>query len=232
MFLDGSNGVRGQLLKLLHTLPPGDVEDHIDQILLYIRAGMTHLAADIRTSTMDILAWALSVAGDELVSCAGGWVKTLKCFLAMLNWSNDNKAPSWSSSKASFGKAGSEGKAFVKSLTVLGSLLQAGLAEGSSQAIIHHGWPFPLSHTYNHVLPSRSNCFAHLQLFGSLKDEENEKCEDRQDRQRIYLKRFETAVRRGLETAKREGGEIGRAASAAEKVITKGMEGFEDPEVF
>lgn len=72
LILDGSNSVRGQLLKLLRALPVSDVKDHVTTMLPYVRAGMTHLAADIRVSAVEVLEWLVEVAGVEVVSCAGG----------------------------------------------------------------------------------------------------------------------------------------------------------------
>ena len=223
--LDGNSGVRNQLVKLLHTLPAEDIDDHIDQVLLYIRAGLTHLAADIRLSAMDVLDWAIRVAGQELVSCAGGWVKTLKCFMTMLNWIQVSDTALWSSSKASYGKAGNEGKSLVKSLTLLGLLLEAGLTENHLESVATQPWPFPLADTYQYILPTDSSCLAHLSLFGSSRDEEDERHEDTDIRRRVYRRRFEAAVKQGLETAKREGGEIGRAASVVERIVIQGMKG-------
>ncbi|MCJ1250369.1 rRNA processing protein [Trapelia coarctata] len=220
LFLDGSNGVRNQLLKLLRVLPPADIAAHGEKLLIYIRAGMTHLAADIRISAMDILAWALDVAGEALVSGAGGWVKTLKCFLTMLGWSNGDTNASWSTSSASFSKAGSGGKTLTRNLNVLGLFLRTGLAkhdENESPECPN----FPLSHVPYHSLPKRSNCFAHLNLFGPTRDEESEMYEDREERQKIFSGRFRQAYQRGLESAKHEGGEVGRAAASLTRFLSE-----------
>ena len=230
LLLDGNNNVRSELLKLLRSLPPNDVEDHVSQLLLYIRAGMTHLAADIRSSSIDVLGWVLEVAGQELVSCAGGWVKTLKCFLAMLGWPNEVMAAAWSTSKASFGKGSSEGKVLVKNLNILASFLRTGLVpvdESQDPTLVSK---FPLWHVQYQLLPRRSNCYAHLNLFGPPRDEESEVYEDREARQRVFHARFQRAIETALEADKREGGEVGRAAASVKKVLVEGMDGFEQEE--
>lgn len=230
LLLDGNNIVRGQLLKLLRSLPPNDVEDHVGQLLLYIRAGMTHLAADIRSSSVDVLGWILEVSGLELVSCAGGWVKTLKCFLAMLGWPNDTTAGAWSTTKASFGKSGSEGKVLVKNLNTLALFLRAGLIpvdESQYPVLVSR---FPLWRVQYQLLPKRSMNYAHLNLFGAPRDEEGEVYEDREARQRIFHARFQRAIVTALEAAKKEGGEVGRAAAGVRKVLVEGMYGFEQEE--
>ncbi|KAI9878154.1 MAG: rRNA processing protein [Pleopsidium flavum] len=227
LILDGSNGVRGQLIRLLRSLPAGEVEDHVDELLLYIRAGMTHLAADIRASAIELLDWLLEVAGQETVSCAGGWMKTMKCFLALLGWKIDDGTAKWSSSKASFGKAGSEGKALVKNLAVLASFIRVGLLPCSEMIDEELASNFPLWETYYHTLPKRSHCFAHLNLFGPPRDEESEMYEDHEERQRMFHARFQKPVERGLETTKKEGGEVGRAAAVVFKVVSEGIDGYD-----
>ena len=155
-------------------------------------------------------------------------MKTLKCFLAMLSWSNEAIAPTWSSTKASFGKAGVEGKALVKNLNILASFLRAGLIapqeEMHSEQLLS---TFPLAHTPQHMLPTRSNAFAYLNLFGTPRDEENASYEDREERQRVFQRVFQQAIERGLEGAKQEGGEVGRAAASVNKILLEGMKHFQ-----
>ncbi|KAL8773487.1 MAG: hypothetical protein Q9209_001591 [Squamulea sp. 1 TL-2023] len=227
--LDISNGVRAQLLKLLRALPPNDVEDHIGQIVLWIRAGITNLAADIRSSTMDLLAWALECAGNALVSCAGGWVKTLKALIIMQGWPLESTKQAWSSTKTTFGKPGSDSKVLAKSLNTMASFLEAGLhehpyhEEGQSTS-----WGWPLNNVEQHMISQRSNCFAYLNLFGPPPDEESQIYEDRGDRQRVFHNKFRKALERGLEAVKQEGGEVGRAAAGVQKVMSHGMKDYDE----
>ncbi|KAF2273293.1 rRNA processing protein Ipi1 [Westerdykella ornata] len=222
LVLDGSNAVRQQLLKLLQSLPEGDIASHSDQLLLHTRAGMTHLAADIRISSLDVLEWLLRVAGDEVVSCAGGWVKMLKCFLGLLGWQN-NSSGKWSVTQ-SFGKAGGDAKVQVKQINALASFLRCGLVPSQKEAALAgEGSMFPLWQTQHHMLSERSNAYAHLNLFGAARDEEAEMYEDREDRQRVFHERAEAAVVVGLEQATKAGGELGRAAAQLRRVIREGM---------
>lgn len=224
LILDGSNSVRRQLIRLLQSLPVGEVEDHVEELLLYVRAGMTHLAADIRVTAIEILDWLLEVAGQETVSCAGGWVKTLKCFLALLGWQNEDGVARWSSNKVSFGRAGSEGKALVKNLAVLASFVKAGLLPISETVEEDPVSSFPLWGAHYHTLPKRSDCYAHLNLFGPPREEENEMYEDREERQRIFHTRFQASVERGLEASRKEGGEVGRAAAVLARAVIEGSD--------
>jgi pre-rRNA-processing protein IPI1 len=76
------------------------------------------------------------------------------------------------------------------------------------------------------MIPTRSNAFAHLNLFGSSRDEEGEMYIDREDRQRVFRKRFQAVVELGVENAKKEGGEAGRAAAVLAKMLKEGMDDY------
>lgn len=224
LILDGSSGVRSQLLKLLRALPSADIEGHASLLLPYIRAGMTHLAADIRLSSVEILSWLVSVTGPEVVASAGGWIKTLNCFLSILGWHTEESAK-WSSNRASFGKAGSDGKPMVKVLQALADFLRAGICdtqtidtEGEDDKVTYDIF-FPLRQTSQHLLPTKSSPYAYLNLFGRPKDEEGEMYESREDRLRIFNERFRHPVLRGIEASKKEGGETGRASASVSKVL-------------
>ncbi|KAL5118219.1 rRNA processing protein [Pleosporales sp. CAS-2024a] len=228
LVLDGTSSVRQQLLKLLQSLPAADIAGHADQLLLHTRAAMTHLANEIRTFGLDLLEWLLTVAGDEVVSCAGGWVKMLKCFLSLLGWQSE-AASKWSTAK-SFGKADSKMQA--RQMGALSAFLRAGLFHArasASMALV--GSSCPLWQVEHHMLTERNNAYAHLNLFGSLRDEEAVMYEDREDRQRIFHDRAESAIVAGLEQATKAGGELGRIAGQLRKIVKDGMADFYREEV-
>ncbi|KAH7075763.1 Rix1 complex component [Paraphoma chrysanthemicola] len=223
LILDGSNSVRQQLLKLLQSLPQLDIASHVDQLLLHTRAAMTHLANEIRIFGLDVLDWLLGVAGDEVVSCAGGWVKMLKCFLSLLGWQSEATSK-WSASK-SYGKTDS--KIQARQMNALTAFIRTGLCHAPMiTPTVVSGAGFPLWQTEHHLLSGRSNAYAHLNLFGATRDEEAEMYEDREDRQRVFHDRAEEAVVTGLEQATKGGGELGRAAAQLRKVIREGMVDF------
>ncbi|KAF7588607.1 rRNA processing protein [Aspergillus hancockii] len=231
LILDANTGVRTQLLKLFRALPPNDVQDHIPQLLPYIRAGMTHLAADIRVSAVDVLSWLVDIAGEEVVSSAGGWIKTLNCFLSVLGWHTEESAK-WSASRASFGKSGTKGQPMMKVLTVLAEFLAAGIGApeesrdvdmAGSDAPGVSNWEFPLAQTVAHMVPDTTAPYAYLNLFGQPRNEEGEMYETWEDRYRVFASRFLGAVQRGLENARQEGGELGRASSGASKVLKEAV---------
>ncbi|KAL4794905.1 Pre-rRNA-processing protein ipi1 [Aspergillus venezuelensis] len=184
LLLDSNSGVRGNLLKLLKVLPEGDVIDHVGAFMPYVRAGMTHLAADVRVSSVEVLSWLISVGGEDVVSVAGGWVKTLNCFLSVLGWhlqgsnskwttlststagptSNSSSGSSGSGNKTSYGKAGAKGRPQVRFLSVLGEFLDAGIGSpiSVSDAESHSdemdttgsGSGFPITSLQSHLIPS------------------------------------------------------------------------------
>ncbi|KAI5201592.1 hypothetical protein E4T39_05134 [Aureobasidium subglaciale] len=230
LILDASNSVRAALTKLLRTLPPAHVATHVDHMLLYVRAGMTHLAAEIRNSSLDVLEWLLQTAGQELVSCAGGWLKTLHCFLTLLGWHSAAQPGNWSSERAvSFGKPGSAAsKLLIKQLNILTIFLRAGFtdADASGNPAAANASCFPLCSTEHQVLYARSTPFRGLNLFGAPKDAENAMYDDAEARKRAFDDVTVRTVARGVSAAKKEGGEIGRAASGLEKVLVDGMGEF------
>jgi pre-rRNA-processing protein IPI1 len=215
------------LLKLLKVLPENDVATHADQLLLHTRAGMTHLSVEIRTFALDVLQWLIGVAGDEVVSCAGGWVKMLKCFLSLLVWKSEGEGK-WSAAK-SYGK--SDSKLQVKQMDALTSFLRAGLFHAHITSVVTSEGNFPLWQTEHHMLSERSNVYAHLNLFSASRDEEAEMFEDREDRQRVFHDRAEAAVVAGLEQALKGGGEMGRAAAQLRKVVRDGMADYHREEI-
>lgn len=229
LILDGSNIVRSQLLKFCQVIPIEWVKDHGEKFLPYIRAGMTHLAADIRSSSLDILEWALKIGGQELLSSPGGWFKTLKCFIVMLGWTTAAETTAWSSGKLSLGKVGYESKEFVKALNAFALFLETGFAlfpkQGSSRLL--HRNSFPIHDFDQHSLPKRSNAFSHLNLFGQPPDEENQSYEDRQGRQNIYHQRFQHSLDVGIKAIQKEGGETGRAAARLKNIVKEGMKDFD-----
>ncbi|KAL4924734.1 IPI1/TEX10 family protein [Aspergillus undulatus] len=263
LILDSNSAVRTNLLKLLRVLPEHDMSDNVGSFMPYVRAGMTHLAADVRVSSVEVLGYLIGIAGDEVVGAAGGWVKTLNCFLSVLGWHlqagnskwttlatgglvpNANSAPSGGSggsggSKSSFGKAGVKGRPQVRFLTVLGEFLGAGIGspndfgsdmdmstdEAGGELGTGAGARFPITNLSTHLIPSTiASPYIYLNLFGAPRDEEGEMYETREDRWRVFVSRgFLTAVEKGVEGARAEGGEVGRASVGVWKVLKEAKE--------
>ena len=218
--LDGNNGVRAQLLKLFRTIPVEDVRDHMESLSLYIRAGLTHLAADIRTSALEVLEWVLETGSEQLVSSPGGWIKTLKTLLTTLGWTDEATLAGWTSSRAIIGRATTGDKSLARALNILALFLRAGLKiplepeKAAAKRVT-----FPLWYTDCHLLPNRRNAYGYLNLFGAYKDKEEEAYEDEEERRRVFGDSFQNRVRMGAAAARKEGGEIGRAAAMILKIL-------------
>ena len=79
---------------------------------------------------------------------------------------------------------------------------------------------FPLWHTNAHFLAKKSNPFGYLNLFGAPRDVESEVYDDPEERMNVFLDlNMHGAFQFGVQEAKREGGEVGRAASAVDKAL-------------
>ena len=263
---DPAGSVRGQLLKLFRALPPSDVRPAAGKILLYIRAGITNLSSAVREDALGALEWLLEVAGDELVACPGGWLKTLNGLGAMMGWvaavqtntfsstganSVSFSSSGWSSApKTSFagsstatlvkgggtgGSKAARGASFARQLAALTKFLEIGLrreepAPYNPQAYwdnLYRRQPSATSlGASTQTVSSTINPFGHLNLFGAPRDEDSEMYADREDRQRVFAKRWQAAITKGIEEARREGGAVGRAAATLDDVLRVGMEDY------
>ena len=235
LLLDGSQPVRQQLNKLFRALPGDEVRSNAGGLILHIRAGMTHLSNDIRMTALDAFEWLVEKAGEEVVSAAGAWVKTLKCFLGLLGWQQYHESKhgisKWSTLKEVRARPVGGDKLFVRQLQTFTVFLEAGFGKQELRSSGRHVEMFPLWQTYEHILPSRSNPYAHLNLFGIPRDEENEAYQDLGDRQRIFQQIALSLVNDGLALSKREGGEVGRAAAALRRAVDQGMADFVEEEM-
>ncbi|WPG97359.1 pre-rrna-processing protein ipi1 [Acrodontium crateriforme] len=229
LILDGSKSVREQALKLLRVLPT-DQLGSLDQTLLYTRAGMAHLSNDIRLSSLDILDWLLTISptASDVMSCPGGWVKTLRTFQNLLSW-HAGIAPSamngkWSAApKTTSSGPSSNNKLLVHQLTTLSKFLVAGLTQppiSPNAAQIRAAKLFPCCQTDVHLLSRKQKPFGYLNLFGAARDVESDAYEDADERVRVFVETgLKSSFDLGIAEAKREGGEVGRAACAVEKAL-------------
>ncbi|KAB2579117.1 Mg2+ transporter protein CorA-like/Zinc transport protein ZntB [Lasiodiplodia theobromae] len=249
LIYDNSNGVRQQLLKLLQALPPADLRPHVEELLRRTRAGMTSLSTDVCTTSFDVLDWLLQTHPDATVSCAGGWVHTLRCFTSVLGWRDPGAAggQKWTTTAAANTSSSSHANAEklkklrYRQLVALAAFLKAGIAADAEaaraareeeEARVARAW-FPLHHHAQcHMLLNQSpNGFAHLNLFGAPKDEDGQMYTDRQGRQQVFARLIQPAIVSGLQNAKKEGGQIGRAAGEVEKVMQESMSDYDGGEL-
>ncbi|KAI9788879.1 MAG: rRNA processing protein [Peltula sp. TS41687] len=225
-----SSSLRTQLLKLFQQIPADDVRNHVELFTIYIRAGMTSLAAEIRADAFEILRWLLDTAGGEVVSCAGGWTKILKSFVAVFAWDNKKGGTNDAFQQlTSMGRAAASGeKSVARQLQIFGLFLRhgVGVPKGSDRLLALQraaaAAAFPLRNANQHLLPRRPNCFAYLNLFGLSHDDddddgESDICEDQSDRLKV-LEKYRQSIDRGLTSAQKQGGELGRVAVQVRQV--------------
>lgn len=239
LMLDGSSQVRQQFLKLLRALSP-DQLGSLDQLLLYTRAGMAHLSTEIRMTSLDVLDWLIQTSGEVVLASAGGWVKTLRTFQTLLSWRDNSSTANttnkvvgdggikrdWSSSNPAT-NLGSN-KLLVHQLSSLASFLSAGLEPPSARELREERASFaqraaetlPCWHTDAHVLSQASNPFGYLNLFGVPRDTESEMYEDSKVRSEVFRDLYlDITFGHGAQEARKEGGEVGRAAASVVKAL-------------
>ncbi|KAK3067012.1 rRNA processing protein [Teratosphaeriaceae sp. CCFEE 6253] len=226
--IDGSKDVRNQVLRLFKALPASEIGP-LDTILLYTKAGMVHLADDIKLFSLDVLDWLLQSNAEAVMACPGGWAKTLRTFQNLLSWHGGQMANGavqtnggWSATKTASNKLGSN-KLLVHQLNTLANFLSVGLMrppkDPQAAAKLAAAY-FPLYQYDRHMLSRKSNPFGYLNLFGAPRDAESEIYEDTEERVSV-LNELGLAERfqEGAREAKKEAGEVGRAASAVVKAL-------------
>ena len=220
-----SEDVRKAAVSVLKSIPPPLAQDHIEEVLPFVRAGITHLAANVAGTSLDILEWLIRSYGDRLVSCKGGWVKTLKCFLVMLRWTAETRPGGWTFSRTSY-KDGKnfQGVSFIKCLSVLGPFLRAGLMRPRKDRVpMSQLSDFPLWGRLGALLPTdAAGGFSCLDLFGSPLDYENCECPD-VDTRKEALKPFRPALEQGLSGLSRDGGLVAELAKEAAEILRRGL---------
>lgn len=219
LILDSSLGVRTELTKMLQTLSPNDLGDHITQMLPFIRAAMTHLSQDIRKTALDVMSWLLDMAGEDVVSSPGGWSKILDCCSTLLNWKNLALSDTWTTSRTNFR---SDTKAVARVMQVAEQLLSVGLlAPTNEDEENQHVLPdnLPLWDHEHHQVPKRATAYGYLNLFGKPADEDSRMLEDREERLLVFNDRFRTGFAQGIDGARKEGGDIGRIAGQLSKTL-------------
>lgn len=223
---DESSSVRQQLLKLLRKVPEQKVLSATEQLLLWTRAGITHLSTDIQLFSLEVLEWLLSVTREDLFAIPGSWTGLLSSFVTVCGWQGNLEATAkgWSTQKQS-ARPGSETKILVKRLSALYALLRVGLAPSAE---MEAPTPFEYNMWSHYGLPQRPNAFAHLDLFGAQANGDQQIFDNRQDRQRFFHDHFETKVQQGVRQALKEGGEFGRGSSALLKLLKTSMSAFDE----
>lgn len=218
---DSSTPVRAQLLKFFRTLPREDVKHSVQNIIVYLRAGITHLSSDISNDSLGVMEWLLDMADDELVACLGGWFKTLSAFCATMGWSVSSSSSGWTSG-ARAGLKPKDAQSLARQITALSRFIEAGFRAGTVEGT-------KASEYWDNLyrLPRTVDGFGYLNLSDERSDEEGEIYSSREARQQVFRRRFLAGVSKGIERAKKEGGSTGRAASLLDEILQQGMGDFE-----
>ncbi|ORY67363.1 Rix1 complex component [Pseudomassariella vexata] len=231
LMTDISGPVRSQLLKLLKALPAEEVKPDVEKLILYIRGAMSHISQDIKNDGLNYMEWLLDIAGDEVVVGAGCWIKPLKVFMSILGWASGPTTSAtgkgkggWTSAPRTTFGAQKHGQSYPRQILVLAKFLQHGFKPETSTFWTSNDWFNQFSR-----VPRTPNAFGYIGLFHAPRDEDGEIYRDREDRQKVFHKRFLEAVQNGVNMAKQEGGLAGRAAAVLDKVLKEGMADYEAP---
>lgn len=224
---DIARPVRAQLLKLFRALPADEVAPHVEKVILYIRGAMTNISQDVKDDGLNYLEWILDVAGDQVVSGAGCWVKPLKDMASVLGWTVKAAAPvagksGWTSAPRTTFGAKKHGQSYPRQMLVLSKFLEYGFKPEEPQPWSPNDW-----HSNFGLLPATPDPYGYLGLFKPPRDEDGEIYRNREDRQDVFQRRFWGAMQVGVDSAKKEGGLAGRAAATLDKTLRDGMGDFE-----
>lgn len=225
---DSSTPVRKQLQVLLDHLPGEEVRHHADRMLLHVRAGMTHLSNDVSNDALGVMDWLLGFAADEIVSCAGGWVKTLETFCAMMGWTPKSSSSGWTSGSKVTLRA-KDSTTHARQISVLAKMVQAGLEPRPSAA--DDSKPDSAGGRWDYLcrVPSDPKAFDYLNLNGSTSsNDQSQRYASREERQQVFKARFSSSISKGASDALQAGGATGRAAAALQKALDAGLEDYEE----
>lgn len=229
LLLDASRSVRANALTLLKALDRGEVAGNVGEVLIYAHIALTHMVADIRVGAVDVLSFLLDVAGEGCVACKGGWTGTIRRLVSGLGWGVEKeRIKGWTG--VDKGKLG-DGRGRARVMGLLAEVLDVGLGKEGSGAKTAGG--FPLWDREAHGLPTKPDPFGYLGLFveqtamrdgvggGMAAFSDDAVLADVEGRAEALRQRFEEGIRRGVAEAKKEGGEVGRAARGVERALAQ-----------
>lgn len=242
MMSDRDSSVRGQLLKLFHVVPPSLVKPkRAEKLMMFVRAAMTHMAADVRHDSLAFLDWLLDAQPHLVLACPGGWPKTLRTFVVMLGWSGHLAGPvaaagadGWTSAPRTTFGADMSGTAFVKQLKTLTRFVDAGLSGSAPESAQQQSLGSAAAVGRDDLgylwrLPRTSFPYAYLSV--DSEDEYSRHYLDEEMRRDFFRERIMEGLLKGLDEAKREGGAAGRAAKGLEVAIQDAMDDFREGSV-
>ncbi|KAF4552405.1 Pre-rRNA-processing protein ipi1-like protein [Elsinoe fawcettii] len=225
LLIDASKTVRSSALEVLKSLPVADIVRNVEAIQIYMHIGLTHMVPDIRISTLDVLEWLLHTLGSSAVSCAGGWVGTLKRLLGTLGWQSSN-APSPGATKSWTSVSNAklqDTKSTARQIGLLSLLLEVGLSpRGYNGDVFARGVEsFPLVDPDAYAIGRTADPYRSLDLFSDteVKEDDGVATLDPLSRELMLKERFLPSILQGAAKCKKEGGEIGRETRKVELVL-------------
>jgi len=224
LLLDSSSPIRKQLIDLLRYLPAHKVAADAEHISVFVRAGLTHLSAEISQDALAVFNWLLDIAANELVSCPGGWTKSLASFCAILGWSSSKNA-GWSVVPPKTNSQFQDQR--IAQISTLTRLIHAGL---------HHELDTYDNKTCDWAQDILTSCklsasqwpIEHVNIFCNLRSQDSEALVSREARLQEFLVSFSQCLKKGGELARQEGGTLGRIAALLLQTMQDGLTGYQD----
>ncbi len=178
----------------------------------------------------------LSSTGPNSVSfSSSGWSSAPKTSFSGSTTATLVRGPGGSGALS--GSSATRGASFVRQLATLTKFLDIGLRSEDSAPYNPQAYWDSLFRRPSAALggagsaaalstANATNPFGHLNLFGAPRDEDSEMYADREDRQRVFARRWLPAISRGIEEARREGGAVGRAAATLDALLQTHMKDY------
>jgi len=170
---------------------------------------------------MDVLAWAIQLAPEEMLCSRGGWTKMIGLVLNMLGWSAAGAASQRHAPKATKDRSSEQ----LKAINNLKLYFDAGFANAESTDSLR-GNHWPLAQANSHTIATSGDAYRYLNLYEPGEELLSENTYERAERQLAYDSYLRSSIEAGIASAKLLSGEIGRSAAALEKVINRGMADF------
>ncbi|KAK9485672.1 Rix1 complex component [Lipomyces starkeyi] len=224
LILDPTTSVRAAVLSLVRAIPTSSLAPHVHLISLYIHSGMTHLAPDIRADSSKFLLFVLKAEDADIPMqlVTRSWEKTLHCFGSLLGWDLASPSPPGSSIPEGSGNWNKVGNATsidrianaAGHLDALSLFLRLGLSENLTPEMqAQREVPMYHADTSKHLIPRNATApYARVGLFVEDKGRRWTAVSSTEDIGARYqlLKGMLPGILAGLDSGRRQGGEVGR----------------------
>lgn len=244
LITDQSHEVRLALISLIRACAlrqSGLLELHMRAIVLFLNSAMTHIQPDIRATSTSLLATLVDLSPQPLVK--GYFVKLMKSYFSLMSWPLGGDQQSVSLAVNTTGSLGSGKKSRAKHIRILSQFLEAALFEQETPASsMSTDWslvilPHPSTPCY--MMPQVPQSYFHYKLFIdeipssissslssddgkiSLREAESMSTDDIDARRKIMMDVFHKGLLKNLQSAVKEGGEIGAEANTCISTIHK-----------